>query len=272
VQNPRLHPAGVAARPTEIATELCVFGTLQSCRTVVIIFKNRGDYRPADVENNYNPGKLSRKLQRFPERHQPAGHSGHRVRLWLPTCWAGGFPFHTLDHQSTTTPYSLEHQLGRHYVHMTTSGSLPKLTLNWHPWEYNGPYSEANGQYALSIHSDQTADGNLGEVNSQKGGHKSDHFFFFRRVGVYTNFLPAHRVRSYNFAPNGWCRGGIRMYLLAHDRYGGGGQASQLLCVVAHSPVWTASPPPREIGWAGGVPRLLLQCGWRWEAAHSRHV
>jgi hypothetical protein len=99
-----------------------------------------------------------------------------------------------------------------------------KLTLNLGiRWEYNGPYSEANGQYAIfnpNVVNRQT--GNLGEVQFAKVDTKSDHF----SPSVYTNFLP--RVGfAYNFASKWVVRGGYGMYLLPTIGYGGVGAASQ---------------------------------------------
>lgn len=99
-----------------------------------------------------------------------------------------------------------------------------RLTLNLGiRCEYNGPYSEANGQYAIfnpNVVNRQT--GNLGDVEFAKVDTKSDHF----SPSVYTNFLP--RVGfAYNFASKWVVRGGYGMYLLPTIGYDGVGAASQ---------------------------------------------
>jgi hypothetical protein len=99
-----------------------------------------------------------------------------------------------------------------------------KLTLNLGVrWEYNGPYSEANGQYANfnpTIVNRQT--GNLGDVQFAKVDTHSDHF----SPSVYNNFLP--RVGfAYNLASKWVVRGGFGMYLLPTIGFGGVGAASQ---------------------------------------------
>ncbi|MCX6622646.1 MAG: TonB-dependent receptor, partial [Acidobacteria bacterium] len=99
-----------------------------------------------------------------------------------------------------------------------------KLTLNLGlRWEYNGPYSEANGQFAsFNPNLKNRATGNLGEVEFAKVDFAGSHF----SPNVYTNFLPRIGF-AWNVLPRWVVRGGYGMYLLPTIGYGSFGPVSQ---------------------------------------------
>lgn len=100
----------------------------------------------------------------------------------------------------------------------------PRFTLNLGVrWEYNGPYSEANGQFAsFNPTLKNRTTGNPGEVEFAKVDFKGSHF----SPNVYTNFLPRIGF-AWNVFPKWVIRGGYGMYLLPTIGYSGFGPVSQ---------------------------------------------
>jgi len=177
-----------------------------------------GDYR-RQMWNNYNPGKLSGGYTfsgAFTNLPGTQGTGSGFADLLL------GFPSNT---SININDYTFRWNINSGGVYVQDDLRVTrKLTLNLGlRWEYNGPYSEANGQYAIfnpNLVNRQT--GNLGEVEFASVDTKRGNF----SPSVYTNFLP--RVGfAYAFAPKWVFRGGYGMYLLPTIGYGGVGQASQ---------------------------------------------
>jgi outer membrane receptor protein involved in Fe transport len=177
-----------------------------------------GDYR-RQMWDNYSPGKLSGNYT----------FSGAFTGLPGTQGTGSGFADLLLGYPASTSininDYTYRWNINSSGIYLQDDFKLSsKLTLNLGVrWEYNGPYSEANGQYAIfnpSRVNRQT--GNLGDVEFAKVDTNSDHF----SPSVYTNFLP--RVGfAYNLASKWVVRGGYGMYLLPTIGYGGVGQASQ---------------------------------------------
>jgi hypothetical protein len=177
-----------------------------------------GDYR-RQMWDNYNPGKLSGSYTfsgAFTNMPGTQNTGAGLADLLL------GFPAST---SININDYTYRWNINSSGVYVQDDFKVsPKLTLNLGArWEYNGPYSEANGQYAIfnpTLVNRQT--GNLGDVQFAKVDTKSDHF----SPSVYSNFLP--RVGfAYRFASQWVVRGGYGMYLLPTIGFGGVGQASQ---------------------------------------------
>lgn len=177
-----------------------------------------GDYR-RQMWNNYQPGKLSGSYT----------FSGAFTNLPGTQGTGSGFADLLLGFPATTgisiNDYTYRWNINSFGMYVQDDFKLSaKLTINLGVrWEYNGPYSEANGQYAIfnpAKINRQT--GNLGEVEFAKVDTKSDHF----SPSIYTNFLPRIGF-AYNFASKWVVRGGYGMYLLPTIGYGGVGQASQ---------------------------------------------
>src|SRR5262249_29094789 len=180
--------------------------------------KAGGDYR-RQMWNNYSPGKLSGSY----------AFNGSFTNLPGTQNTGSGFADLLLGYSAGTTlnitDYTYRWNINSAGIYVQDDFKItPKLTLNLGVrWEYNGPYSEANGQYAIfdpNLINRQT--GNKGDLQFAKLDTKSDHF----SPSVYTNFLP--RVGfAYNFASKWVFRGGYGMYLLPTIGFGGVGAASQ---------------------------------------------
>jgi hypothetical protein len=177
-----------------------------------------GDYR-RQMWDTYNPGKLAGNYS----------FSGAFTNLPGVQNTGSGFADLLLGYPASTAininDYTYRWNINSAGTYIQDDFKItPKLTLNLGiRWEYNGPYSEANGQYAIfnpNIVNRQT--GNLGDVQFAKIDTKSDHF----SPSVYNNFLPRIGF-AYAFASKWVVRGGFGMYLLPTIGFGGVGAASQ---------------------------------------------
>ncbi|HEY1336180.1 MAG TPA: TonB-dependent receptor, partial [Bryobacteraceae bacterium] len=176
------------------------------------------DYR-RQMWDNYNPGKLAGSYT----------FSGAFTNLPGVQNTGSGFADLLLGLPSNTAininDYTFRWNINSGGIYIQDDVRITRaLTLNLGVrWEYNGPYSEANGQYAIfnpNLRNRQT--GNLGEVEFAKIDTKEPNF----SPSVYTNFLPRIGF-AYSFASKWVMRGGYGMYLLPTIGYGGVGQASQ---------------------------------------------
>jgi hypothetical protein len=180
--------------------------------------KMGGDYR-RQMWDTYSPGKLSGSYSftgAFTNAQGVQGTGSGFADLLL------GYPATTAI---TINDYTFRWNINSAGMYLQDDFKItPKLTLNLGVrWEYNGPYSEANGQYAIfdpNLINRQT--GTPGDVQFAKVDTKSNHF----SPSVYTNFLPRIGF-AYNFASKWVFRGGYGMYLLPTIGYGGVGAASQ---------------------------------------------
>src|SRR5215471_8960979 len=180
--------------------------------------KMGGDYR-RQMWDTYSPGKLSGSYSFTGAFTNAQGVQGT----------GSGFADLLLGYPATTAisinDYTFRWNINSAGMYLQDDFKItPKLTLNLGiRWEYNGPYSEANGQYAIfdpNLINRQT--GTPGDVQFAKVDTKSNHF----SPSVYTNFLPRIGF-AYNFASKWVFRGGYGMYLLPTIGYGGVGAASQ---------------------------------------------
>lgn len=177
-----------------------------------------GDYR-RQMWNNYSPGKLSGNytfsgaFTNLPGT-QNSGSGVADLLLGLPSNTAININDYTFRWNINCAGLYLQDDFK----------VSSKLTLNLGVrWEYNGPYSEANGQYAIfnpNLVNRQTK--TPGEVEFASVDTNRNNF----SPSVYTNFLPRAGF-AYNFAPKWVVRGGYGMYLLPTIGYGGVGQMSQ---------------------------------------------
>ncbi|MCE5309410.1 MAG: TonB-dependent receptor [Acidobacteriales bacterium] len=180
--------------------------------------KMGGDYR-RQMWNFYNPGKLSGNYT-FSNTFTalqgvtPTGYGLADLLLGYPT-----------NTGISINDYTFRMNINCAGMYFQDDFKvLPKLTLNLGVrWEYNGPYSEANGQFAsFNPNLKNRTTGNLGEVEFAKIDFSGSHF----SPNVFTNFLPRIGF-AYNFIPKWVVRGGYGMYLLPTIGYGGYGPSSQ---------------------------------------------
>ncbi len=177
-----------------------------------------GDYR-RQMWNYYDPGKLAGSYSfdgtfSSLQGAVPTGYGLADLLLGYPTSTS-------IDINDYT--FRMNINSGALYV-QDDFKATSKLTLNFGVrWEYNGPYSEANGQFASfnpNLTNRQT--GTPGEVEFAKTDTDSSSF----NPQVFSNFLPRMGF-AYNFADKWVVRGGYGMYLLPTIGYGGYGPVSQ---------------------------------------------
>ena len=180
--------------------------------------KMGGDYR-RQMWNNWSPGKLPGSYSftgTFTNLPGVQGTGSGLADLLL------GYPAGT---GITINDYTYRMNINCSGAYLQDDFKVtPKLTLNLGVrWEYNGPYSEANGQFAsFNPALKNRTTGNLGEVEFAKVDFPGSHF----TPNVYTSFLP--RVGfAWNFQPRWVLRGGYGMYLLPTIGYGSYGPVSQ---------------------------------------------
>ncbi len=180
--------------------------------------KMGGDYR-RQMYNFYNPGKLAGVYSfsgTFTSQQGvvPTGYGLADLLLGYPA----GTNINIADYT-----YRLNINSGAMYIQDDFKVNR-KLTLNLGVrWEYNGPYSEANGQFAsfnptLLNRTTKT----MGEVEFAKTDIQGNSF----SPQVFTNFLPRIGF-AYNFRPKWVVRGGYGMYLLPTIGYASFGPVSQ---------------------------------------------
>ncbi len=190
-----------------------------------------GDYR-RQMWNYYSPGKLAGSYT----------FSGIFTNLPGTQGTGSGFADLLLGYPSGTSmsinDYTFRMNINCAGMYIQDDFKVtPKLTLNLGVrWEYNGPYSEANGQFAsFNPTIPNRTTGNLGEVQFAKIDTSLSHF----TPNVFTNFLPRIGF-AWNVIPKWVVRGGYGMYLLPTIGYGGYGPVSQYARRAPGSPVWTA--------------------------------
>ena len=178
-----------------------------------------GDFR-RQMYNNYNPGKQSGSYS-FSNTFTTA----------TPNATTSGFGLaDLLLGTPATTSFSINDYTYR--LNINSAGAFVQddfkisrqLTINLGlRWEFDGPYSEANNQFASfnpTIPNPTT--GNLGTVQFA-GRNGAPHHF---SPNIYHDFLP--RVGfAYNFMPNTVLRGGYGLYRLPAIGYSGYGPSSQ---------------------------------------------
>jgi hypothetical protein len=180
--------------------------------------KMGGDYR-RQMYNFYNPGKLSGNYSfsaaftAFPG-NATTGFGLADLFLGLPasTSFSGTDYTYRLNINSAGMYFQDDFKV------------TARLTVNLGlRWEYDGPYSEANGQFA-SFNPTLTnrTTGTAGEVEFAKRKGAPDHF----SPNVYRNFLP--RVGfAWSFLPKTVLRGGYGVYRLPSIGFSGIGPISQ---------------------------------------------
>ena len=181
-------------------------------------FKMGGDYR-RQMWNFYNPGKLS-GVYTFNgtftslQGAVPTGYGLADLLLGYPSATAINIADYT---------YRMNINSGAIYL-QDDFRVTRKLTINLGlRWEYNGPYSEANGQFAsFNPNLRNRTTGNLGEVEFAKTDISGSSF----SPSVYTNFLPRIGF-AYAVLPKTVVRGGYGIYLLPTIGYGSFGPISQ---------------------------------------------
>jgi hypothetical protein len=206
--------------------------------------KMGGDYR-RQMYNNYNPGKLSGSYTfngAFTSVTANATGSGYGLADLLL-----GAPATTSINVNDYT-YRLNINSAGAYV-QDDFKIIRNLTLNLGlRWEWDGPYSEANNQFASfnpSIPNHVT--GNLGDVQ------------FAGRNGAPANFTPNvyHDVLprigfAWNFAKDTVLRGGYGIYRLPAIGYASAGPISQYSAIAAFTSLNNNQTPPYNL--AQGVP------------------
>ncbi|MGH9664965.1 MAG: TonB-dependent receptor, partial [Bryobacteraceae bacterium] len=180
--------------------------------------KMGGDFR-RQMYNNYSPGKLSGSyafapsFTAFPGQNK-TGYPFADLLLGLPTSTSINLNDYTYRLNINSASLYLQDDFK----------VLPKLTLNLGlRWEFDGPYSEANGQFASFNPSVVNATtGTPGDVQFAGRNGAPEHF----SPNVFYNFLP--RVGfAWNVAPKTVIRGGYGIYRFPSIGFAGYGPASQ---------------------------------------------
>jgi hypothetical protein len=178
-----------------------------------------GDFR-RQMYDNYSPGKLpgsytfSNTFTSSTPNDSKTGFGLADLLLGLPA--SSSFSFNDYTYRENINS-------GGAFV-QDDFKVLSHLTINLGlRWEWDGPYSEANNQFASfnpAIVNHTT--GNLGDVQFAGRNGAPTHF----SPNIYHDFLP--RVGfAWNFAPNTVLRGGYGLYRLPAIGYSGVGPVSQ---------------------------------------------
>ena len=180
--------------------------------------KMGGDFR-RQMYNFYSPGKL------------PGSYSFNPSFTSLPGVNGTGYGLADLilGIPTTTTfnnaDYTFRLNINSAGLYFQDDFKLSqKLTLNMGVrWEFDGPYSEANGQFASfnpTLRNRTT--GNLGEVDFAGRNGAPDHFV----PNIYRNFLPRIGF-AWNVLPKTVLRGGYGVYRLPSIGFSGFGPVTQ---------------------------------------------
>jgi hypothetical protein len=178
-----------------------------------------GDFR-RQMYDNYNPGKLSGSYTftgGFTAQSPNGSGSGFALADLLL-----GIPNST---SISTNDYTYRLNINNASAFIQDDFKvIPKLTLNLGlRWEFDGPYSEANNQFA-SFYPNvvNPVTGNLGNVLFAGRDGAPRHF----TPNIYHDFLPRAGF-AWNFAPNTVLRGGYGIYRLPSIGYASAGPTSQ---------------------------------------------
>ncbi|WP_051669526.1 TonB-dependent receptor [Bryobacter aggregatus] len=180
--------------------------------------KMGGDYR-RQMYNFYNPGKMSGTYSfgNIFTSSQGVSNSGFGLADLLI-----GAPQST---QIQMEDYTYRLNINSAGIYLQDDFKLSsRLTLNLGlRWEFNGPYSEANNQFAsFNPNLQNRTVAKLGEVEFAGRNGAPRHFV----PNIYYNFLP--RVGfAWNFAPKTVLRGGYGVYRLPSIGYASVGPVSQ---------------------------------------------
>jgi hypothetical protein len=180
--------------------------------------KMGGDYR-RQMYNFYNPGKLPGSYTFNPSFTSFPGQGGTGygladLILGIPTATA-----------FNGTDYTYRLNINSAGMYFQDDFKLSqKLTINMGVrWEYDGPYSEANGQFAsFNPTLVNRTTGNPGEVQFAGRNGAPDHF----APNIYRNFLPRIGF-AWNAAPKTVIRGGYGVYRLPSIGFSAIGPISQ---------------------------------------------
>jgi len=195
--------------------------------------KMGGDYR-RQMYNNYSPGKLS------------GAYNFSNSFTNLPGDARSGFGLADLllgVPQSTAiniNDYTFRLNINSAGAYIQDDFKwTPKLTLNLGVrWEYNGPYSEANGQFASfnpALRNRTT--GTPGEVEFARRNGAPDHFV----PNIYYNFLPRIGF-AWNVLPKTVLRGGYGIYRLPAIGFAGFGPVSQYAVTATFTSLDSVNP------------------------------
>ena len=180
--------------------------------------KMGGDYR-RQMYNFYNPGKLPGTYNFSPSFTSFPGANGTGfgladLFLGLPTSTA----FSGAD-------YTFRQNINSAGIYFQDDFKMnSKLTVNLGVrWEYNGPYSEANGQFAsFNPTLINRTTGTPGEVEFAGRNGAPDHF----SPNIYRTFLPRIGF-AWSFLPKTVLRGGYGIYRLPSIGFSGIGPSTQ---------------------------------------------
>lgn len=210
--------------------------------------KMGGDFR-RQMYNNYSPGKL------------PGSYSFNGAFSSVtPNATGSGFGLADLLLGAPASA-SLNINDYTYRLNINSAGAfvqddykiLKNLTINLGVrWEWDGPYSEANNQFA-SFNPDivNHLTGNPGDVQFAGRGGAPRHF----TPNIYYNFLP--RVGfAWNLIPNTVLRGGYGIYRLPAIGYSGTGPVSQYARTLAATSIDGNQNPPFYL--QEGVPAPAL--------------
>jgi hypothetical protein len=205
--------------------------------------KMGGDYR-RQMYNFYNPGKLSGSYSFGPTFTSLPGqnNSGFGLADLLL-----GLPSST---SIKIQDYTYRLNINSAGIYLQDDFKvMPRLTINLGlRWEYDGPYSEANGQFAsFNPNLRNRTTGNLGEVEFARRNGAPDHF----SPNIYHNFLPRIGF-AWNFAPKTVFRGGYGIYRLPSIGFSGYGPISQYAVDATFSSLDNNVTPAYQL--ASGVP------------------
>ncbi len=201
-----------------------------------------GDYR-RQMYNYYNPGYVS------------GAYNFTALFTTDPTTGAGGYSLADMllgmpqDAQIQSEDYTYRMNINSAGLYFQDDIKLtPTFTLNAGlRWEFDGPYSEANNQFAsFSPTAINTQTGTPGEAIFAGRNGAPSHFM----PNVYHDFLPRIGF-AWNFAPHTVLRGGFGMYRLPNIGYYNYGPLSKYV-VNANFQAQSNLTPPFYL--AQGVP------------------